>query len=75
MSTYYGICEMCGREVRSPETPAFPVTGWEAGRHGGGANQIMLRERIPNRVAHTTCLEPLRRRARQARGGAQGSLA
>ncbi|HEY2570187.1 MAG TPA: hypothetical protein VGI27_01875 [Solirubrobacteraceae bacterium] len=52
----YGICEKCGRPVRAPEQPAFPVTGWELLRDGGGANAIRLRERIPDRVRHVTCL-------------------
>jgi hypothetical protein len=52
----YGTCEKCKRPVESPQTPAFPVTGWEIARSQGGANSISLRERVPNRVRHSTCL-------------------
>ena len=52
----YGTCEKCGRVVVDPQTPAFPVTGWEVLRAQGGANAIRLRERVPNRVRHATCL-------------------
>lgn len=51
----YGTCEKCGLPVTAPETPAWPVTGWEIGRTKG-ANQIRLRERIPGRVRHATCV-------------------
>ena len=54
--TLYGVCEVCGLPVQSPEQPAFPITGWEVLRSGGGANAIRLRERIPGRVRHVTCL-------------------
>lgn len=52
----YGTCEKCGEVVADPETPAFPIRGWEVSRSQGGANAIRLRERVPNRVRHTTCL-------------------
>jgi hypothetical protein len=54
--TYYGTCERCGEPVEAPQTPAYPITGWEVGRSGGGANAIRNRERIPDRVRHMTCL-------------------
>jgi len=54
--TVYGTCEKCGEVVVDPQTPAYPVTGWEVGRSGGGANAIRLRERVPNRVRHAVCL-------------------
>ena len=54
--TLYGVCEKCGEPVRSPQQPAFPITGWEVLRDGGGANAIRNRERIPGRVRHVTCL-------------------
>jgi hypothetical protein len=53
---FYGICEKCGKPVEDPEQPAFPIRGWELGRAGGGANAIRLRERVPDRVRHATCL-------------------
>jgi len=52
----YGTCEKCGQPVESPQTPAFPVTGWEVLRSAGGANAIRDRQRIPNRVRHEVCL-------------------
>ena len=57
--TFYGICEACNNPVQDPETPAFPVTGWEVLRAGGGANAIRERQRIPNRVRHAVddCLK------------------
>lgn len=54
--TTYGVCEKCGEPVADPQQPAFPVRGWEIGRTGGGANAIRLRERMPDRVRHATCL-------------------
>ena len=57
MDHYYGACESCGQPVRDTNgPPAFPVKGWEVLRADGGANQIKLRERIPNRVRHAHCL-------------------
>jgi hypothetical protein len=52
----YGTCEKCGLPVEDPETPAFPITGWEVLRSQGGANAIRLRERVPDRVRHVSCL-------------------
>jgi hypothetical protein len=56
MHEFYGTCEKCGRPVVSPQTPAFPVTGWEVLRAQGGANAIRARARIPNRVRHADCV-------------------
>jgi hypothetical protein len=57
MSQFYGACEKCKQPVTDATgPPAFPVTGWEVLRTDGGANQIKLRERIPNRVRHAHCL-------------------
>lgn len=50
-----GKCEQCGRTV-TKHNAAFPVTGWEVLRDGGGANAIRNRERLPNRVRHIECL-------------------
>jgi len=53
-----GKCEVCGDPVNDKlSVPAYPVTGWETGRSGGGANRILKRERIPNRVAHELCVK------------------
>jgi hypothetical protein len=54
--TIYGICERCGKPVEAPQQPAYPIRGWEVARSGGGANSIRLRERVPDRVRHVTCL-------------------
>jgi hypothetical protein len=54
--SFYGYCEGCGNPVEDPQQPAYPVTGWEVGRTGGGANAIRLRARVPNRVRHVSCL-------------------
>lgn len=61
-----GRCEFCGAEVEKWQTAAYPVTGWEAERARGGANQIHGRERVPGRVAHASCME--QSLARQRRG-------
>lgn len=65
-------CEICGEPVEPWQTAAFPVTGWEVQRYGGGANQIKARERVPNRIAHATCLE--RQLDRQRRGVIPGQM-
>jgi hypothetical protein len=60
--TYYGVCEVCHFPVQSDaedqrhRRPAFPITGFEVPREGGGTNHIRNRERIPNRVRHVACL-------------------
>ena len=51
-----GTCCYCAEPVRPIETAAFPVTGWEVERGGGGANQIVGRQRIADgRIAHAVC--------------------
>lgn len=57
MSVERGKCEFCSDVVLTYQTAAFPVTGWELERGGGGANQIKGRKRTPNRIAHVHCLE------------------
>lgn len=70
-----GVCEFCGHEVTSAHTPAYPVTGWEAGRGGkGGANRIIARKRVPDRVAHLHCVENEDRRGRLGINAGQGTL-
>lgn len=56
MTTYGGPCEFCGRAV-NPDFAAYPITGWEVIRAGGGANRILGRERVPGRIAHIACAE------------------
>ena len=69
---YAGDCEQCGDPVYT-NNAAYPITGWEVSRAGGGANQIKYRERTPNIVCHPTpCLDKLIREQQQ--GGTQGSL-
>lgn len=50
-----GVCEKCGRPV-DKTSAAFPVTGWEVLRDGGGANAIRNRERVPGRIRHINCI-------------------
>jgi hypothetical protein len=60
--TYYGVCEACHHAVDTNaedprhRRPAFPITGFEVPREGGGTNHIRNRERVPNRVRHEACL-------------------
>ena len=58
---FVGNCEKCGEPVDSnainaQKVAAYPVTGWEISRSGGGANQIKDRQRVPNRVRHAGCV-------------------
>ena len=56
--TYLGACEICKQPVDKTQRAAYPVTGWEVTRGGkGGANHVVDRRRIPNRVTHWHCLE------------------
>ena len=48
---YVGDCMECGDPVYALDA-AYPITGWEIARSGGGANQIKHRERMPGQVAH-----------------------
>lgn len=53
---FRGMCEFCKREVTTQDRGAFRVRGWEYERQAGGANQIVAKERQPNRIAHATCV-------------------
>jgi hypothetical protein len=67
---YQGRCHYCGEEVNSTlGGVAYAVVGWEAIRAGGGANQIIMRTRVPEKVAHVHCAR--RAADRQRRGIAQ----
>ena len=59
MSGLLGYCHFCGREIHEHEREycAYPVSGWEAIRNQGGANQIMLRVRDTSTIAHRRCVE------------------
>jgi hypothetical protein len=67
-----GTCTFCGRGVANIESAAYPVTGWEIEREGGGANRIADRVRVPDVIAHSTCLES--DLARKRRGIARGQM-
>jgi hypothetical protein len=51
-----GICQFCGSAVMETDTAAYRIMGWEIERDGGGANQIVGREREPNMIFHETCV-------------------
>jgi hypothetical protein len=68
--SFAGWCKRCGDEVKVSEA-AYQVTGFEVARDGGGANQIRHRERVPNLVWHSDCVDPW---VRKQDGGDQGSL-
>lgn len=56
IGSFRGMCEFCRKEVRSGDRAAHRVRGWEYERQAGGANQIVGKERQPNRIAHATCV-------------------
>jgi hypothetical protein len=60
-----GRCAFCGEEVQAYNQAAYPVRGWEIERQQGGANHILLRQRVPNIIAHAFCVQ---RAAKQAQG-------
>ena len=68
--SYGGQCEVCKETVRTSEA-AYPVTGWEVVRDGGGANRILGRERVPGRIAHWWCAEE---KVRRDRFGLEGQV-
>jgi hypothetical protein len=71
-----GDCAFCGRPVLGIETAAWPVTGWEAERSGGGTNALIGRERVlDGRVAHAACAKGTADRARRGIAAAQEALA
>ena len=58
MNRSRGDCVFCDGPVLPLETAAWPVTGWEAERGGGGANHIIGRTRADDgRVAHLVCVK------------------
>jgi hypothetical protein len=51
------VCSLCGEDVEpGARTTMQKVTGWEKKRRQGGANQIILRELLPE-FAHSSCVE------------------
>lgn len=68
-----GGCEFCGEYVE-PRHAAYRVIGWETSRRGGGANRILGRRRLPNRVAHVRCAERAVAQERDGIAPDQGAL-
>ena len=50
-----GPCAICTRIVDSTHSYAYRVVGWESVRRGGGANQIIDRQRL-GAIAHVQCV-------------------
>jgi hypothetical protein len=67
-----GVCEICGKEIGAVESSAVPITGWVSERKGGGANAVIGKVVIPNRVAHTVCLKSSLGKAK--RGHVEGQM-
>jgi hypothetical protein len=71
---FRGTCEFCKREVLTGDRAAFRVRGWEFERQAGGANQIVGKERQPNRIAHATCVTSAIRAQKRGHASDQMSL-
>ena len=54
--TYVGPCFFCPRPVTTGEGVAYGVIGWESARAQGGTNHVLLRQRVPEKVAHLSCV-------------------
>ena len=65
IGVFRGVCEFCRKEVRSGDRAAYRCRGWEFERQAGGANQIVGKERQPNRIAHATCVQAALREQRR----------
>ena len=52
---YQGECYYCREGVYTAQGVAFGVVGWEGVRAQGGANQIIMRQRVSGKVAHLAC--------------------
>jgi hypothetical protein len=74
MTISRGNCHFCSEPVDVNQTAAFPITGWEAERQGGGANRIIGRERTPGKIAHAQCAERAFRLERKGISSKQESL-
>lgn len=69
-----GQCEFCGESVEARHA-AYRVEGWEPERsEKGGANRIIGRERLPDRLAHIACAERAAERARRGIAPEQTTL-
>ena len=53
---YVGTCVFCQRPVYGVEGVAYGVVGWEGVRSAGGANQILMRQRVDGKVSHLACV-------------------
>jgi hypothetical protein len=69
-----GNCEICGNVIGPVETAAVPITGWASQRSGGGANQILDKKVIPDRIAHAVCVRERAKRQKNGVGNDQMSL-
>ena len=65
IGSYRGLCEFCKREVTTQDRGAYRIRGWEFERQAGGANQVVGKERQPNRIAHATCVQAAVRQERR----------
>lgn len=71
---FRGTCEFCQQDVRSGDRAAFRVRGWEFERQAGGANQIVGKERQPDRITHATCVTTAIRTERKGLRGQERIL-
>jgi hypothetical protein len=58
-----GTCEVCKQPVQAIETAAYPITGWVSERKGGGANAVIGKKVLPDRVAHAICVKTALKRS------------
>lgn len=72
--TYRGVCVICGEHIGVAQSYCYRVKGWAPERSGGGANQILQRERVGEDVAHRVCIDSQARFARLGIHPQQGGL-
>lgn len=72
MTGVKGVCEFCKSDITAVESAAVPITGWVSERKGGGANAVLGKVVVPDRIAHTTCLK--QELQKQKSGVASGQL-
>lgn len=67
--THRGICPLCVQPVKAGQDACFAVEGWEIERHGGGANQILDRQRVTTKsgqvIGHRACVQAAAARRRR----------
>lgn len=71
---YEGHCHFCSEPVYRQHGVCFGVIGWEAVRSQGGANQIIMRTRVPEKVAHPHCVRFANDRMKRGIALDQGAL-